>query len=1587
VFLGVELIAPDVNATFWSNFSNLWKRLLPGNDSLTSSSDNSALQTILEEAYPIGDTVSFDCYSPMNTDLQLKITLLNPDEFEILSFTLNGVKYQSYQFAWGSDSEHLYLTVNSGSIPGGKEYTIDQIKYVDGTEIKDVLIEGDQTVTLGVSYRSVVRSVTDSLDITPTSVSFHVQILDLESLFANSQTYIKAILYDGGQLLGATDLVIGSNDVTISGLEIGKSYTAVVFSEYDMLDGNGNRLVVLDSFTFDTEEPVLVSNLEVDQSSVSFTLKENDPLEIGTLVSVDLMQGETMIAQINSFGTFSFSALYSNFSTSLLITYEYELDGEQISWAKTITFTTLEKQLPSVSFETSSLSQEGVNLMFTMSDVDQTFVSYAIEVSQNGHLVDTYTVDGNDISISSLYSNTTYLCSIIVTYDLNDQTGSHSVSYQTEFTTEEKTPPTLTVELVSVDQTSAILSYSLTDEDQVILNTQYRLLLNGTDVESVSNNDNVIYPVSLYSNTQYCLQMVFQYDLNDQMGIHTATEEYYFTTEANSIPVITLHDATISSSSFSVPYDITDPDNTVSIKTIEIRDSENSNLTWSEESNILTCTSLMSNSDYSLVISITYNLNDQTGDHILSLDQSYKTIKAEPDITITYSNLTQNQVDYEITIDDPDEAAIISRVYAVVITANSTPYEPDNSVTVELSTTDIVGTLTNLDSNRVHVVYVEYSYQSSDISSPVSLQYQQAFTTPKMPVIYGKDSSTPTTDSISVLVSEMNEDGVLQTNKSFTLYNSDKSQIISTEFDIQPEMLWGWVFQYEYLYEGLLSNNDFVLVISYQADLNDGLGLRDITQEFTLHTLSKSIPVISFSEIVPEQTSVSWILSENDPDGIGYFTDVKVYKGTTLLYSSEDTSPSTLLGLTANTKYTITANYVYDASDGVGDVTISMSQTFWTKPLPLTLSSISMSSFQAYAVGEDVTVNITFSNPSFVQILSIEYAGENHEFSNIVTSMCSINLGKYDDPGTYEFVFTKVTYKINDITYEQIFTTDNSISFDVLGELTLLNVTAETTFDYVDDAIDGGNPGYLIIEMENINSYQVYSISVRYDTTFIVMVGAYPMEVRYVNEYTYTGDEIIVIDQNHIKILWLGRGFYESMCPYDNFSVEGFSYGYSEAATRTNLYSGIGKGFFIMNSFTPRNVTNATELANMVDGYIFQLQNDIDLEGVVWTPKNFNGVFLGNGHTISNLMINLDIVSAGTFIYDPMYPDGMMLETRYTIGLFGQVKGVISDLNLSNFTISVSYGRTPDYWGQDTIFIGLLLGEGADASVRNVSANGTLVFESLADPVYFIIGGIGGNVHEIVDSSIDVEISVNAVANGMIGGISGVSTVIKHCTVTSSISGSIQYGFIGGAVGYGNFLAENTITTDITLTSTSYYSSIGGGVGQLSQGTATDNLVLDSSLSIVFPNSTGNTSRVGGFVGSSIYSSDLIHNLVDCDITLMSASPIYFGSLFGYAEATASSNPMIIQSNIFWGDVLVTTYSTINQDPFGKIVGYSTLNDNRLFANSTFSYNNNELTFDSSLYITTSQLSASGFYDSIGFSNDVWDFDSLNEFGMLTFIK
>ena len=179
------------------------------------------------------------------------------------------------------------------------------------------------------------------------------------------------------------------------------------------------------------------------------------------------------------------------------------------------------------------------------------------------------------------------------------------------------------------------------------------------------------------------------------------------------------------------------------------------------------------------------------------------------------------------------------------------------------------------------------------------------------------------------------------------------------------------------------------------------------------------------------------------------------------------------------------------------------------------------------------------------------------------------------------------------------------------------------------------------------------------------------------------------------------------------------------------------------------------------DSCHFKLCNDITLTAIDWIPIGttdyFNGIFLGNGDTISNLNC------AGT--------------TGYA-GLFGWVKGRVHDLNMKNVNI------TGGNWK------GAVSGRLSRRSygyITNCTASGTITGGK------YWAGGIvghcgGGSVVSYCTNEVNLEPTATAMessgsALGQVGGIVGEGGKVSHCVNKGEITVSDNFNAVGGVAG------------------------------------------------------------------------------------------------------------------------------------------------------------------------------------------------------------
>lgn len=210
-----------------------------------------------------------------------------------------------------------------------------------------------------------------------------------------------------------------------------------------------------------------------------------------------------------------------------------------------------------------------------------------------------------------------------------------------------------------------------------------------------------------------------------------------------------------------------------------------------------------------------------------------------------------------------------------------------------------------------------------------------------------------------------------------------------------------------------------------------------------------------------------------------------------------------------------------------------------------------------------------------------------------------------------------------------------------------------------------------------------------------------------------------------------------------------------------------------------------------------KLMNDIDLGGSEenqWTPIGnsytpFNGVFDGNGHTISGLYINkpeennrglFGYVGSGSTIKN-LAVDGSVTGYQNIGGIAGFNEGIVENCNFAGDVSGNGYA-------------GGIAGRNISGTIKGCYNNGTVGGN------YYIGGAAGDNSYGTIANSYNTG-SING--KDCVGGVAGINPLatITNCYSTGIVSGNSN---VGGAVGLNNS----------TVTSVYYLDACGaGGVG------------------------------------------------------------------------------------------------------------------------------------------------------------------------------
>ena len=462
-------------------------------------------------------------YVRPNETFTIEIHLSNPYQYEIQSFTLNGKKYSNYMFKDGSTMELLLLETTAPSTPGYFEYSIDAIKYIDGTEIKDVKMSGDKTIKTGIEHSNSPSAQILNQNISTTFIDLILNINDLDSLIDKNS--LKIYLSNGEEIIDEKPLKVGENNITFKNLKAHTLYEYGISATFDLVDGRDKHNEWLLQNSFKTQGIYSLENIEQTKTSITFKVNKNgDDGQIDSISLYDKNNGK-LIASGNS-STNSFDGLLSNHTYKLYVDFSYFIDGVKIADWVGEDITTLPMVEPKIEILKLNSDKTSIAYKINIDDVDNISSVDKIELLKDDISIDSSSeLEG---IFSDLLSNNSYTLKVYYSYDLNDGNGKKTSYVEEKINTVAKEEPFVAVEEEKITDNFIGAKLNFNDNDSVGFIESVELY-KGNELIS-KNSSREINFTNLDYYTDYKVVVNYSFDLNDGKGVVKKTFEKIYKT-------------------------------------------------------------------------------------------------------------------------------------------------------------------------------------------------------------------------------------------------------------------------------------------------------------------------------------------------------------------------------------------------------------------------------------------------------------------------------------------------------------------------------------------------------------------------------------------------------------------------------------------------------------------------------------------------------------------------------------------------------------------------------------------------------------------------------------------------------------------------------------------------------------------------------------------------------------------------------------------------------------------------------------------------------------------------------------------------
>lgn len=546
-----------------------------------------------------------------------------------------------------------------------------------------------QTSSLNVPTSTIVTETAAS-----TTITLELESVDTHSTLDGS---IEAVLYQNNIEVTRQNVALGTTIITFTGLDSDTEYYIEIIGDYDLGEVSGAITDEILDFSYVVTLEKVVPQITLNSTTVSedevvieYTIDDVDGVMTPGTVKALLVVNDSVVAtQAVSINTISFdlSGFLANFPFEIRFTADYDLDDgaglQDDGLIATFSLSTLAYEVPSAAISGTTVLPTTLDMTVEITDDDNTTIGNieAILYDSSGAVLDTVVLNVGTNNISFDYiiiEQTSYRVEIQADYnqldgvgDLTDQVLAEQVVYIQD---KPEVAPTATIDAITPANTTLDVDITVIDNDNVNTNLSAVLYLNSVEVDSIALviGVNNIQFSTLLAGTEYEIKVFADYELDDGNG-PVADVELVSQTQSTDV-LVTIDNITndLVSNKGHHLVDITIDDAssilTTSIMTATLYEGLTTKATYiitSDTTTTIEMTNLLTNYDYRLVISASYDVGAGTETEAVYEYEFTTDVPATPSAVINSLTEGDTTIDFDIDVTD-DDTVITGNLQAVL---------------------------------------------------------------------------------------------------------------------------------------------------------------------------------------------------------------------------------------------------------------------------------------------------------------------------------------------------------------------------------------------------------------------------------------------------------------------------------------------------------------------------------------------------------------------------------------------------------------------------------------------------------------------------------------------------------------------------------------------------------------------------------------------------------------------------------------------------------------------------------------------------------------------------------------------------------